>query len=650
MAVQQAIDYEIHYGDLEVSDGISVFSPAFDDRFYYDGDDLGMTYSTEGMSCKLWAPTAWEAKLVLYSTWDGDPQHELDMTRTDKGCWQREVEGDWEGWFYTYKVKIGDAWNEAADPYAKAVCINGEKGAIVDPAKTNPSRWTHDKPKLDSVLDAVIYEGHIRDMTIHPESGVRHKGKYLGLAEAGTKGPMGIETGLDHIVHLGVTHLQLLPIHDFCPISVDERFPDERYNWGYDPQNYNTPEGSYALDPYNPCSRIRELKELIQTLHDHGLRVILDVVYNHVYDGYRVNFTKLVPGYYLRYLEDGSLSDGAHCGNEFASERKMARKFILDTVLYWTKEYHVDGFRFDLMGLTDVETMQEIRRNLDAIDPSILLLGEGWYMETSLPAEKRANQFHAGMMPGIGQFNDKLRNAVKGNIFNPTSGGFISGEATETELKKGITGAIYYNESIHSFAPQPDQAIHYVECHDNHTLWDRLKLVHPDKPEEWLNASHRLATAIVITSQGIPFIHAGQEFMRTKFGEENSYKSPDSINRLDWNRCAMRQNDVEYVRQLLILRKLHPAFRLRNADDIRSHLRFEEVPPGCVAFTLMEHAGGDPAKHLYVIYHSNRSFTEVTLPQLGEWQLVFGSEHLADWDQQTLNLKNIGMVVLEVTE
>jgi pullulanase len=650
MAVQQEIDYEIHYGDPEASEGISVFSREFDERFYYEGNDLGLTYSAERSLFRLWAPTAWEARVALYRTWNGEPVKELDMTRGAKGTWSAAAEEDLQGWFYTYKVRVGDQWNEAVDPYAKAVGINGNRGAIVDLLETNPSGWTMEKPPFQSPLDAVIYEVHVRDVSVHPQSGIKHKGKYLGLCEAGTRGPGGISTGLDHIAGMGVTHVQLLPVHDYSTLSVDETDPEARYNWGYDPQNYNVPEGSYATDPYDPFARIRELKQMVQTLHDRGLRVIMDVVYNHVYDGYRVNFTKLVPGYYLRYRKDGSFSNGAFCGNEVASERPMTRKFIVDSVLYWVKEYNIDGFRFDLMGLHDVGLMQEIRRRLDEHDPSVLMLGEGWNLDTVLPAELRATLFHAGQLPRIGQFNDRIRNAVKGNQFFAESRGFVGGEKVELEVKKGVAAAVYYDDTINSYALEPDQSINYVECHDNRTLWDRLQLVNTSETDEELTRMHRLASAIVLTSQGIPFLHAGQEFMRSKNGVEDSFNSPDEINRLDWERCAERPDDVEYMRNLIMLRRNHPAFRLRNADAIRAYLHFEAAPEHCVAFTLRDHAGGDPARHLYVVYHANRTVTEVELPALGKWQVILGSEHIERLEESRMLLKNIGMVVLAISE
>lgn len=631
LSVQKEFHGTIDYGDVTVTGGISVFDAKFDELYVYDGDDLGAVYAPEETRFRLWAPTASEAFVVLYETEDGMPMKELPMKRDVQGTWTLTVAEDCGGLFYTYRVKVGEQWNEAVDPYAKAVGVNGTKTAILDLRSTNPEGWENDqKPPLASPTDAVIYELHVRDLSIHPQSGIREKGKFLGLTEEGTRGPNGIPTGLDHITGLGVTHVQLLPIYDYSQESVDEsRLDEPHYNWGYDPQNYNVPEGSYSTDPHNPAARILELKHLIQKLHARGLRVIMDVVYNHVYDGYLIHFTKLVPGYYLRYKADRTFSDGTFCGNECASERPMMRKYIIESILHWVREYHIDGFRFDLMGMIDIETMNEIRRRLDEIDPTILTIGEGWMMETVLPKELRANQDNAEKLPGIGMFNDGMRDAVKGDIFIFDRKGFISGgDGYEDGVKRGVAGGINYGGQLRQFAVEPVQSVNYVECHDNHTLWDKIELSTPGASDEERRAMHRLASAIVLTSQGIPFLHAGQEFMRTKGGVENSYKSPIEVNWLDWERCAAHQDDVSYMRSLIALRKAHPAFRLKTADEIRAHLRFEAAPPHAVAFTLRDHAGGDPDRHLYVLYNANPGALSLELPALGPWEVRFGGEHV----------------------
>lgn len=650
MSVQREMDEPIFFGDPAVTDGISVFVDDFDDMFAYDGNDLGLDYSPRRSVFRLWAPTSQKAELVLYDSWDGEASAALPMNRDIGGTWTIAVDGDLDGKFYTYRVSIQDRWNEAVDPYARAVGVNGDRGAILDLRKTDPEGWTAEKPAFGDPVDAVIYELHLLDYSSHPSSGITQKGKYLGLAESGTRGPGGIRTGLDHIADLGVTHVQLLPVYDFATESVDETKLDRPYyNWGYDPKNYNAPEGSYATDPYVPGIRIRELKQLIQTLHSRGLRVIMDVVYNHVYDGYRVNFTKLVPGYYLRYKKDGSLSDGSGCGNDCATERKMMSRYIADSVLYWAKEYHIDGFRFDLMGLIDINTMNEIRRRLDKLDPSIIMIGEGWKMETELAPERRANQANSSRLPRIGQFNDAFRDAVKGDIFVHDVKGFISGGSSlSADLMAGIAGGIRYAEGIGHFAQEPQQSVNFVECHDNHTLWDKLLLSAGGASDEELRAMHRLASAMVLTSQGIPFLHAGQEFMRTKKGVENSYNSPIEINRVDWDRCAALQTEVAYMKKLIALRKAHPAFRMRTADEIKEKLVFEPAPSGVIAFTLRGHAGGDPAEHLLVICKAAPGELVLPIPNLGAWQPLLGEERITGLDDGRIMLDGIGMTVLEV--
>lgn len=648
MSVQKESNAVIHYGDPAVTGGVSVFDKEFDMLFYYDGTDLGLTYQTQESKFRLWAPTASEAYVLLYADWQTSEARRFPMTRDVKGTWLLKVEENLHGMFYTYQVLIGDQWNEAVDPYAAAVGVNGDRAYIVDMARTDPERWTDEKPPFQSPLDAVIYELHVRDYTIHPDSGVEFKGKFKGLTETGTRGPGGIRTGLDHIVELGATHVELLPIYDFATESVDEtRLHEPQYNWGYDPKNYNAPEGSYATDPYVPEVRIRELKELIQTLHEQGLRVIMDVVYNHVYDGYLVNFTKLVPGYYLRYTKDGKFSNGSGCGNDTASERPMMRKFIVESVLHWVKEYRVDGFRFDLMGLLDVQTMNDIRARLDEIDPSIMTIGEGWVMNTELDEKKRANQQQAALMPRIAHFNDGFRDAVKGDIFHFDYKGFVSGGVGyQDKVKQGIVGGIPYSQDIKAFASEPDQCVNYVECHDNHTLWDKIMLSTDGESDTVRRDMHRLSSAMILTSQGIPFLHAGQEYYRSKNGVENSYNASDEVNRLDWGMASEHQDGVKYIQRLVQLRRNHPAFRMRDAASIRKHLHFEPCPEHAVAFTLREHAGGDPAKHIYVLYYAGRKPSSLTIPELGEWKVLFGTEHVKGLSRDSLVVEGIGAVVL----
>ncbi len=623
----------------------------FDEQHYYNGSDLGAQFTPEKTGFRLWAPTADEAKVVCYEDAETEEGIEYDMAKTEYGTWTAILEGDREGFFYTYNVKIEDEWREAVDPYAKAVSVNGDRGAVIDLKKTDPDGWEgHPRPFFSNPEDAIIYEVHIRDLSIHPDSGIHHKGKFLGAAETGTAGPKGIKTGLDHIKSLGVTHVQLLPIFDFR--TIDETKLDEpQFNWGYDPKNYNVPEGSYSTDPYNPYTRIKELKQMIQTFHENGLRVIMDVVYNHVYDVDESNFHALVPGYYFRYNEDGTLANGSGVGNDIASERKMARKFIVDSVLYWVNEYKIDGFRFDLMGIHDIETMNEVRQALNKIDPTILVLGEGWDLNTPLPAEIKATQKNAAKMDGIAHFDDRIRDGLKGSVFNGHDNGFVSGKpGLEDQVKQGIAGGMDYDDQIATYE-DPGQVVSYVEVHDNLTLWDKLKASNPDAGIAELKKMHRLASAIILTSQGISFIHAGQEFMRTKNGDHNSYCSPDEVNRLDWDRCAAFKEDVHYVRGLIALRKQHPAFRMRSKDQIREHLHFLDSPPQTVAFTLSEHANGDPARCILVAHNANRIGMELELPVNGIWRIAVngqraGYEEIAKVEGKQAVIPAIGSLVL----
>lgn len=614
------------FGEATVQLGKVIGSKSFEEKFFYDGNDLGNTYTKDETKFRLWAPTASEARLVLYEKWDSQAGTEIKMERAEKGTWIARLSGDQSGTFYTYKVKIGDAWNEAVDPYVRAVGVNGDKGAIIDLSKTKPERWTGQRPELQNPEDAIIYEAHIRDLTIHPESGVPNdlKGKFLGVAKTGTTGPNGVKTGLNHIKDLGISHVQFIPMYDYDTASVDEtKLDTPQYNWGYDPKNYNVPEGSYSTNPYEPSVRIKEMKTMVQTLHDNGLRVVMDVVYNHMYSAFESNFHHLVPGYYFRYNEDGTLSNGSGVGNDTASERKMMRKFIVDSVKYWAEEYNIDGFRFDLMGIHDVETMNEVRKALDEIDPSIIIIGEGWDLGTALPAELKANQKNAYKMPRVAHFNDDIRDGLKGSVFNDTDKGFVNGKkGMESRMKKGIVGGIQYNDEIKTFADDPEQTVTYVEAHDNHTLWDKLALTNPNESEAVRKQMHRLATSVILTSQGISFIHAGQEFMRTKGGDHNSYKSPDSVNQLDWQRRSEFDSEVEYFKGLVELRNSHPAFRMTNAEEIKNHLTFMNAPEGSVGYVIDGSPNGEKAGKIAVIHNSNERPVQITLPASGNWNVL----------------------------
>lgn len=622
---EQKIDLKQSYkvkienvADTYTEIGKVIRSAEFDHSFYYGGNDLGNIYTPQHTKFRVWAPTASEAKLVTYKKWNDKIGTEINMQQSEKGTWKAELTGNQKGLFYTYKVKIGDRWTEAVDPYVRAASVNGDKGAVVDLEETTPEKWkTNKKPKFKNPEDAIIYELHVRDLSIQPESGIKHKGKYLGVTEKGTRGPKDVKTGLDHMKDLGVTHVQLLPIFDYASVN-EENLNKPQYNWGYDPKNFNVPEGSYSTNPYEPTVRITELKQMIQTLHDNNLRVVMDVVYNHMYNAAESNFHKLVPGYYYRYNEDGTFANGTGVGNDTASERKMMRKFMVDSVTYWAKEYNLDGFRFDLMGIHDYETMNEIRKAVNQIDPSIILHGEGWDLNTPLAAELKANQKNAEKMKGIAHFNDNIRDGLKGSVFEEKENGFVNGkENMEDRIKKGITAGIDYDINSSTYQ-DPEQVLTYVEAHDNHTLWDKLELTNPGDSEEVRKQMHKLSSSILLTSQGIPFLHAGQEFMRTKYGDHNSYKSPDSINQMDWLRRAAFNNEVDYMKGLIELRKKYTAFRMTTAEQIKTHVSFIDAPKNTIAYTIK----GNKNEYFTVVHNANREAVEITLPSKGPWKVL----------------------------
>ncbi|RYY20872.1 MAG: type I pullulanase, partial [Sphingobacteriaceae bacterium] len=504
-----------------------------------------------------------------------------------------------------FQVNEGGKWLlEKPDIYAKAVGLNGQRGMVVDLTSTNPANWKQDrKPQLKNSTDIVIYELHVRDLSVSKNSGINHKGKFLGLTETGTKSPDGESTGLDHIKELGVTHVHLLPSFDFN--SVDEsKLASSQYDWGYDPQNYNVPEGSYSTNPSDGNVRIREFKQMVQALHAKGLRVILDVVYNHTSDINNSNFTQFAPGYFYRHNLDGSYSNGTGCGNETASEQVMMRKFIIESVAYWATEYHLDGFRFDLMGVHDIETMNAVSNKLHQIDPTIFIYGEGWTAGASpLPEEQRAVKKNALKLTKVAAFSDDIRDGLRGDFSDVKAKGFVSGATGLAEsVKFGIVAStqhpqINYQLINHSKAPwanEPYQTINYASCHDDNTLFDRLKIGNPDASEEDLIQMDKLSDAVVLTSQGVAFLHAGSEMLRTKQGIANSYNSPDSINELDWSRKTKYKAVFNYYKGLIALRKNHPAFRMPSTTMIQQHLKFtENNDPNLIQYQLSNHANGD---------------------------------------------------------
>ena len=548
-----------------------------------------MEYAPSATTFTLWAPTADEVRLMIYSDgWRGSFIASYAMMPAEEGTWKMVVAQDLLGKYYTFHVKVKGKWlGETPGINAQAVGVNGQRAAIVDWKQTHPEGWDNDRrPPLQSPADMIIYEMHHRDFSVDEASGICHKGKYLALTEQGTTNSFQLATGIDHLVELGVTHVHLLPSSDYA--SIDETRLDENpYNWGYDPRNYNVPDGSYATDPYQPETRIREFKQMVLALHRAGIRVVMDMVYNHTFYTEESNFERTVPGYFYRRMKDGSWSNGSGCGNETASERPMMRKFMIDSVLYWIREYHIDGFRFDLMGLHDIDTMNAIRKAVDEVDSSVCLYGEGWTGGVPCyPASLLALKMNVARMPGIAVFSDELRDALCGSVWEKEKGGFLAGvPGAEQSVKFGIVGAIAHpqvkyrsvNYSHLPWAAQPTQMIGYVSCHDGLCLADRLKAALPDVGFDELVRLDKLARTIVLTSQGIPFLYAGEELMRDKQGVDNSYKSPDAINGIAWDRKFLYRDVFAYYKELILLRKSHPAFRMGDAALVCKHLRFLPV-------------------------------------------------------------------------
>ena len=622
------------YGDKDITYGDVYNTEEFVDTFYYDGDDLGATYTKDKTTFKVWSPFATEIKLNLYKEGlDGEAYDVIDMTKGDKGVWSAEVTGDLNGVYYTYTVTNAGETAEVVDLYARTTGANGQRGMVIDLDSTDPDGWDKDmRPKLLKATDSIIYEMHVRDFTIDESSGVTNKGKYLGLTEKGTVNSSGASTALDHIIDLGVTHVQLMPVFDYSPNSVDEtKLDTAQFNWGYDPYNYNVPEGSYSTDPFNGEVRVNEFKQMVQSFHDNDNRVIMDVVYNHTSESANSWMNLTVPGYYYRMNEDGSFSNGSGCGNEIASERAMVRKYIVDSVVYWVEEYHIDGFRFDLMGLIDIETMQAVREAIDEIDPTILVYGEGWTGGSSLlnaydaALKKNTSRFEGQ----VGAFSDDIRDGLKGSVFSSTDTGFATGKLGQEErIKSGVVAATKYSDIdwaktytdiCSPWAASPLQVINYSSCHDNMTLWDKICTSNADDTEEDRIKMNLLCASVVYTSQGIPFMLSGEEILRSKDGDSNSYKSSDEVNGIKWD--DTNTEVYEYYKGLIEFRKNHAALRMTSAEDIEQYLEFiDEVPSQVVAYTIDGAANGEVADKLLIIYNANKESVELNIPD-GEWKV-----------------------------
>ena len=609
-------------------------SEEFESQFTYEGNDLGATYTSESTFLRLWAPTAVEVYVNLYN--NGDPSVEktpidqIPMTKDVNGTWICTLKGDYNGTYYTYEVHLDTKTVEACDPYARTTGVNGDRAMIIDLASTNPKGWDNDSNPNAGMkyTDAIIYELHVRDLSADSSAGISNVGKYLGLIETGTKTPSGIPTGLDHMVDLGITHLHLLPVYDIN--SVNETKINEEgakiYNWGYDPKNYNVPEGSYSTDPYNGEVRVKEFKQMVKGLHDAGISVIMDVVYNHVADSNNFCVNKITPGYFSR-----PDSNGSGCGNDTASERNMVRKYIVDSVNYWADEYHIDGFRFDLVGLLDTQTINEIVETVHAKHPDVIFYGEGWSMGTKVTKTgyQMATMFNSTKMPGFAFFSDTVRNLIKGGTYGGVNKGFISGGSTNTvDMENCFKG-------MPDWCTTPSQSINYISCHDNNTLFDHISIVLPNASLEEKASMNKLGAAFILTAQGIPFFQAGEEFLRSKPDDtkadgfnENSYNAGDEINSIKWSDLDkdVYMNVYNYYKGLIAFRKAHPALRLDNGADVDANVtRINNLPASVYGYNIAGGVNGETSDGIIAVFNGSNASATVTLPA-GNWNIYINGE------------------------
>ena len=601
----------------------------------YDGDDLELAIDRNGYHFCLWSPMADSARVNIYK--HGQGRNLITTFLLDKdeatGTWRATSTDNLMNRFYTFQIKIGDRWlDETPGVWAKAVGVNGKRAAIIDFAKTNPEGWGDDRgPQVQSITDAVIYEMHHRDFSMHHNSGIVNKGKFVAMLEEGTLSLNDQPTGIDHLKELGITHVHILPSFDY--MSVDEtQLPSNIYNWGYDPINYNVPDGSYSTNPADPYCRIREMKEMIMALHEAGIGVIMDVVYNHTGITEGSNFELTAPGYYYRQRPDGTYSDASACGNETASDRPQMRNFIVNSVKYWVREYHIDGFRFDLMAIHDTVTMNQAAAAIKEINPSAFIYGEGWMAGSSpLPVEQQALKVNVAKMTGIAVFSDDIRDAVKGHYSNEADRGFASGKpGNEETVKIGIVASTAHPQVDYSkgnnakapYATSPQQIINYVSCHDDLCLTDKLDISMQGSTEDERINTAKLAQTIVFTSQGTPFMFAGEEIFRSKQRVHNSFRSPDSINAIDWNQKEKYRDLFDYYRNLIAMRKAHPAFRLRTADEVARHIKFDETKSdNLISYSITGNAGGDTWKEIKLVFNGANEAQTVNIKK-DNWTIV----------------------------
>ena len=606
---------------------------AFEAEFTYEGDDLGFTWTKDSTVFRVWAPTATAVRVNLYESGTAgtdDLIEQLDMTPDVNGTWVAEKSGDLNGVYYTYLVDVDGVTNEACDPYARTTGVNGQRAMVIDLDSTDPEGWENDADPHagQNYTDAVIYELHVRDLSIDESSGIQNAGKFLGLIETGTTNSQGVSTGLDHIKNLGVTHIHLLPSFDYA--SVDEtKLDTAQFNWGYDPVNYNVPEGSYSTDPYNGEVRVAEMKQMVKGLHDNGLSVIMDVVYNHVSNAGTFCFNQIVPQYFSRVDDNGVYSNGSGCGNDTASERAMVKKYIVDSVTYWADEYHIDGFRFDLVGLIDTETINAVIEEVHKDHPNVIFYGEGWTMGTTVTKEgyTMTTQVTSAQTPEFAFFSDTIRDMLKGSVFDNNATGYVSGAQGQLPLVKECFMA------KPTWCKSPSQSVNYASCHDNMTLYDRLTQSTPDASVEDRIRMNNLAAAIYMTSQGIPFIHAGEEMLRSKPLEDgtfdhNSYASSDSVNSLKWDDLNQEeyQQVYQYYQGLIAFRKAHGVLRLTTAEEVQANVTtLSGLETNVAAFQLNGGVNGETSDGLVVIFNPNNAETSVSLPE-GQWNICINGD------------------------
>ena len=600
----------------------------FEAQFTYEGSDLGALWTKEKTAFRLWAPTAIGVRINLYkggTAGVSDLLEQIPMKLDVQGTWVAEKTGDLQGVYYTYEVAVDEKTVEACDPYARTTGVNGQRAMILDLKSTDPAGWEHDRdPHYGApITDAVIYELHIRDLSSDPSSGIVHKGKFLALTESGTKNANGDPTGLDHIKALGITHLHLLPVYDYG--SVDESKPEiPQFNWGYDPVNYNVPEGSYSTDPFHGEVRVREMKQMVKALHDNGISVVMDVVYNHVFHVDEFCFNQIVPNYFSRTDSWGNFSNGSGCGNDTASERSMVKKYIVDSVKFWASEYHIDGFRFDLVGLIDTETINAIISEVHEEHPNVLFYGEGWSMSTKLTKSGYAmtTQLNSTLTPEFSFFSDTLRDLLRGSVFDDNLPGFVAGAPGMDEtLKQCFLGQPFWCKI-------PAQSVNYASCHDNMALFDRITQSTPGVPRSTRIQMNKLAAAIYMTCQGVPFLQAGEELLRSKplpdgTFDSNSYHSPDSVNSIKWRTLSIPEyrDTCAYYQGLIAFRKAHPILRLTTAEEVAANaVAISGLQKNVLAFHLNGGVNGETAQGLYIVFNATATRQRVPLPA-GKWNV-----------------------------